>query len=349
MARKTIGQNLLIEHGDKPDAFRKLLKISIRQIVLLSALDEFRNMGRAATSLHMTQPAMSHLLQQLEAKLEVKLFDRRPRGMEPTIYGDVMIRYAKSVIHDFERAEAELAELSRGASGLVRIGSVIEPVPLLLTQSLLVFKAANPGVRISLEVGTSDMLVPLLIRGDLDLVISRIPDQLHNEALEIVFFEMGEHMSVIARPGHWLASKANIEFSDIADASWILHPVGSPIRLRIESALLQAGMTATLDILETASILATTTMLEASDMISVVPHDVAQHYAKYGMVTILPLELPTLMVDPGIVTKKGKALSPAAGKLLDCLKQYGNLRGAVTLVPESGASPTACAADASPP
>ena len=98
-------------------------------------------MGRAATSLHMTQPAVSHLLQQLEAKLEVKLFDRRPRGMEPTIYGDVMIRYAKSVIHDFERAEAEIAELSRGASGLVRIGSVIEPVPLLLTQSLLVFKA----------------------------------------------------------------------------------------------------------------------------------------------------------------------------------------------------------------
>ncbi|MBS1229293.1 MAG: putative LysR family transcriptional regulator [Proteobacteria bacterium] len=318
-----------MDQGEKSERVRKLLKISVRQIVLLNALDEFRNMGRAAISMHMTQPAVSHLLQQLEEKLGVKLFERLPRGMEPTIYGEVMVRYAKSVIHDFEHAEAEIAELSQGASGLVRIGSVIEPVPFLLTKSLLAFKAENPGVRISLEVGTSDTLVPLLIRGDLDLVLGRIPDQLHNQNLEIVFFEMGEHMSVIARPGHRLASKKKIDFSDISDATWILHPVGSPIRLRIESALKQAGMTAKLDIVETASLLATTAMIEESDMIAVVPHDVAQHYAKYGMVTILPIKLPTLMVNPGMITRKAKTLSPAAQKLLHCLKQYGKVLSAI--------------------
>ena len=316
-------QDPQIDPAEKSEGLRKLLKISVRQIVLLSALDEFRNMGRAAISMHMTQPAVSHLLQQLEEKLKVKLFERRPRGMEPTIYGEVMVRYAKSMISDFDHAEAEIAELSRGASGLIRIGSVIEPVPTLLTKSLLAFKTENPGVRISLEVGTSDTLVPLLIRGDLDLVLGRIPDQLHNQNLEIVFLKMAEHMCVIARPGHWLASKAKIDFSDISGATWILHPVGSPIRLRVERALMQAGMTAKLDIVETASLLATTAMLEASDMISVVPHDVAQHYAKYGMVTILPIELPTLMVNPGIVTRKSKVLSPAAQKLLNYLKQYG--------------------------
>ena len=328
--------NSLSDYGEKPDGLRKLLKISIRQIVLLNALDEFRNMGRAAVSMHMTQPAVSHLLQQLEEKLKVKLFERLPRGMEPTIYGEVMVRYAKSVIHDFDHAEAEIAELSKGASGLVRIGSVIEPVPILLTKSLLAFKADNPGVRISLEVGTSDALVPLLIRGELDLVLGRIPDQLQNQDLEIVFFEMGEHMSVIARPGHRLASKTKINFSDISDATWILHPIGSPIRLRIESALKLAGMTARLDIVETASLLATTSMIEASEMIAVVPHDVAQHYARYGMVTILPMELPTLLVNPGIVTKKSKILSPAAERLVNYLKQYGKVLSAIPSASEPG-------------
>ena len=325
----------LIDQSEKSEGLRKLLKISIRQIVLLNALDEFRNMGRAAVSMHMTQPAVSHLLQQLEEKLGVKLFERLPRGMEPTIYGEVMVRYAKSVIHDFDHAEAEIAELAQGASGLVRIGSVIEPVPILLTKSLLAFKAENPGVRISLEVGTSDALVPLLIRGDLDLVLGRIPDQLQNQNLEIVFFEMGEHMSVIARPGHRLAGKTKIDFSDIADATWILHPVGSPIRLRVESALKQAGVTARLDIVETASLLATTSMIEASEMIAVVPHDVAQHFAKYGMVTILPMELPTLMVNPGMITRKSKILSPSAQKLLNYLKQYGKVLSAIPGAAES--------------
>lgn len=303
------------------DGFRKFLRISSRQIVLLNALDEFRNMGRAAASMHMSQPAASHLLQQLEEKLEVKLFERLQRGMKPTIYGEVMIRYAKSVIHDFEHAEAEIAELSKGASGLVRIGSVIEPVPVLLTRSVLAFKAENPLVRISLDVGTSDILLPALLRGDLDLVLGRIPDQLKNQDLEIVFLDTGEHMSVIARPGHALASKKKVALSDLFDLTWILHPIGSPIRLRIENALMIAKMTSKLDIFETASILATTSMIESSDMISVVPHDVAQHYAKYGMVKILPVELPVLMVNPGIITRKSKTLSPSVQKLLGYLEK----------------------------
>ena len=114
-----------------------------------------------------------------------------PRGMVPTIYGEVMIRYAKSVIHDFEHAEAEIAELSKGASGFVRIGSVIEPVPKLLTKSILAFKTENPRVRISLEVGTSDALLPSLLQGDLDLVLGRIPDRLNRQDLEIIFLEAG--------------------------------------------------------------------------------------------------------------------------------------------------------------
>ena len=305
----------------RPGAPRTILKISIRQILLLNAIGEFGNLGRAANSMHMTQPAASHLLQQLEEKLNVKLFQRLPRGMIPTIYGEVMIRYAKGVIHDFEHAEAEIAELSKGATGLVRIGSVIEPVPKLLTKSLLAFKAENPRVRISLEVGTSDALLPSLLQGDLDLVLGRIPDQFHNQDLEVVFFETGEHMSVIARPGHPLTQKPKVVLSDLFGLTWILHPVGSPIRRRIENILMQARMTTELDILETASLLASTAMIGESDMISVVPRDVAEHYAEYGMVTILPVELPPLMVTPGIITKKSKPVSPAVQKFIHHLRQ----------------------------
>ena len=300
-------------------AFRPL-KISSRQVLLLNALDQCRNMRRAALAMHTTQPTASLLLQQLEARLNVKLFDRLPRGMEPTIYGEVLIRYARGVSHDFEHAEAEITELSRGAKGLVRIGSVIGTVPSLLTSRLIAFKANHPRVRVSIDVGTSDTLLPHLVSGDLDVVIGRLPDQQEHLDLAIDQLEEPEQMSVISRPGHRLAREKKIPLADLFALTWILHPVGSPMRLRVEAALRQAKMASPLDVVETTSLIAVTALIEASEMISVVPRDVALHYAKYGMVAVLDVDLPMSMVNLGVITKRTKIFSPAVMEFLRHLK-----------------------------
>ena len=312
-----------MSRGEESDVPIKPLRISSRQVLLLNALDQCRNMRRAAIVMNTTQPTASLLLQQIEERLNVKLFERLPRGMEPTIYGEVLIRYAKDVSHDFERAEAQIAELSKGAAGLVRIGSVSGPVPSLLTNQVIAFKESHPRVRISIEVGFSNTLIPSLINGDLDIVLGRMPDQLYDHDLEIAFFAKPEQMSVIARPGHKLADKKRIKLSELFDLTWILSPAGSPMRSRVETALRISKMTSSLDIIETASLLATTSLLEASDMISVVPRGVALHYEKYGLVKILPVDLTISMVNLGVITNKSKVLSPAVIEFLGYLKNAG--------------------------
>jgi DNA-binding transcriptional LysR family regulator len=189
-----------------PEKFATL-KISSRQIALLNALGALGNLRKAAAAIHTTQPAASLLLQQLEERLGVQLFERLPRGMQPTLFGEVMIRYAQGALHEFEYAEAQIAELSRGAAGMVRIGTVMGPVPTLLTRGVLAFKARHPKVRVAIEVGTSDTLLPALIRGDFDVVLGRLPDQLDSQGLDIQLFEQGEQMRIIARPGHPLSAK----------------------------------------------------------------------------------------------------------------------------------------------
>jgi DNA-binding transcriptional LysR family regulator len=298
--------------------FRRL-RIKSRQVMLLDALAEHRNLRRAAAAIHTTQPAATALLQQLEEGLGVALFERHARGMEPTIYGEVMIRYARGVLHDFAYAGDEMAALAAGASGLVRIGSVAGTTPGLLTQGLVRFKAANPRVRISLQVDTSDLLMPALLRGDVDVVLGRLPDQFYDEDLEIEQLE-GESMSVVARPGHPLFDQGEVTLENLITQTWILHPLGSPMRRRVEQALQLASLAAPPDIVETSSILATTSLLEASNMISVVPLEVAQHYASYGLIAILPVELPISMVNPGIITRKKKDLSPAVKGFLHALR-----------------------------
>ncbi|WP_460042570.1 LysR family transcriptional regulator [Pseudomonas sp. S2_H01] len=307
-----------------PEKFATL-KISSRQIALLNALGELGNLRKAASAIHTTQPAASLLLQQLEERLGVQLFERLPRGMQPTLFGDVMIRYAQGALHEFEYAEAQIAELARGAAGMVRIGTVMGPVPTVLTRGVLAFKAQHPKVRVAIEVGTSDTLLPALIRGDFDLVLGRLPDQLDSQGLDIQLFEQGERMRIIARPGHPLANRPNTRLADLAPLTWILHPIDSPMRRQVENALKAAQLIQPLDIIETSSILATTAMLESSDMIAVVPNDVAEHYARYGMITVLAVELPLAMANLGLLTSKARPMSAAVKGLLGYLTNNDGL------------------------
>jgi DNA-binding transcriptional LysR family regulator len=310
--------------SELPEKFATL-KISSRQIALLNALGELGNLRKAASAIHTTQPAASLLLQQLEERLGVQLFERLPRGMQPTLFGDVMIRYAQGALHEFEYAEAQIAELARGAAGMVRIGTVMGPVPTLLTRGVLAFKAQHPKVRVAIEVGTSDMLLPALIRGDFDLVLGRLPDQLDSQGLDIRLFEQGERMRIVARPGHPLANRPDTRLADLAPLTWILHPIDSPMRRQVENALKAAQLIQPLDIIETSSILATTAMLESSDMIAVVPNDVAEHYARYGMITVLPVALPLAMANLGLLTSKARPMSAAVKALLGFLKNNEDL------------------------
>jgi len=309
--------------GNIPTRLFRQYRIKSRQILLLKALDEHGTLRRAAAAIHTTQPAATALLRQLEEGLDVSLFERHSRGMRPTAYGEIMIRYARGVLLDFEHAIDEMNALASGASGLVRIGSVTGAVPVVLAPALARFKAGNPQVRISILVDTSDILVPELLRDNLDIVLGRLPDQLPESLsggdLNVEPFG-GEPMSIVARAGHAF-NVADVTLEDLAGQTWVLHPSGSPMRRRVESALRAADLLTPLHILESASILATTALLEQTDMISVIPRDVARHYAGYGLLAILPIELPITMAQLGIITHGKKGPRPATGVFLRYLRQ----------------------------
>jgi DNA-binding transcriptional LysR family regulator len=308
------------------DRYRQL-RLKSQQIMLLSALDEHRNLRRAAAAIHTTQPAATASLQQLEERLGVELFERHPRGMIPTKYGEAMIRYARGVLHDFEHATLEIAALASGAAGVLRIGSVMGAVPTILTDTLTKFQASNPNVCITIVVETSDLLVPAIIRGELDIVLGRLPDSIYSSNLFIEPLE-GEPMSVIGRPDHPMMVAGSLSIGNLLNYCWILHPDGSPMRRRIEQAFQAAGITSIPDMIETASILATTALLAKTDALSVVPARVAEHYAGYGMIGVLPVDLPIAMANLGIITRSDRSPSPALTVFVDTLKMHSEIRTA---------------------
>ena len=288
-----------------------LLRLRTRQLLLLEALGRERNLGRAAATLGMSQPAATKLLQQAEDALGLQLFTRLARGMEPTPAGEVLVRYARQALVDFGFAREQMAALRSGLRGRLRIGSVPGALPELVAPALAAYKKQHPRVAVSVLVETSDVMLGLLERGDVDLVLGRpteghYEDELHIEPL------LAEAQVAVVRVGHPLLEKRKPVLADLVQWPWVLQPPGSPQRSRFESALRVAGLHARLDITETASTVATTVLLEASDMAAIMPASLAAHYACLGVLQVVPLKLPLEVPPLHLITRRHRELSPAS-------------------------------------
>src|SRR5215470_15299243 len=102
-------------------------RLKTRQLLLLVAIAEEGNIHRAAEVLNMTQPAASKLLKDLEDVLDVPLFERLPRGMRPTWYGEAMIRHARVALASLNHAHDEVEALKAGRFGSVGVGAITTP------------------------------------------------------------------------------------------------------------------------------------------------------------------------------------------------------------------------------
>jgi DNA-binding transcriptional LysR family regulator len=288
-----------------------LLRLRTRQLLLLEALGRENNLGRAAAALGMSQPAATKLLQQVEEAMGARLFTRLARGMEPTPSGEVLVRYARQALVDFGFAREQMAALRSGLRGRLRLGTVPGALPQLLAPALAEFKRRHPRVAVSVLVETSDVMIALLERGEVDLVLGR-PTERHSDEELAIEPLLGEPQVAVVRSGHPLLAQAAITLDDLVRWPWVLQPPGSPQRSRFEAALREAGLHARLDITETASTVATTVLLEASDMAAIMPASLAAHYARLGVLQVVPLELPLRVPSIHLITRRHRELSPAA-------------------------------------
>lgn len=293
-----------------PDA-TLLLRVRPRQLLLLAALDAERNLGRAAQAMNIGQPAATKLLLQLEDALGEKLFERQARGMQPTPGGEVLIRYAKRALADFGAAREEMGALRSGLSGSLRLGSVPGAVPALLAPALLEYRRRHPQVALSVTVGTSDVVLAQLARGDVDLALGRLTEGFSEQEFGIDPL-LEEAMVAVVRAGHPVFARGQVGLADLAGWSWVLQPPGSPQRGRLEAALREAGVHARLDCIETASTTVTTALLEISDMAALMPASLAAHYARLGVLRVAPVELPMRLPAIDLIVPRSRALPPAA-------------------------------------
>jgi len=294
--------------------------LKLRHLQLLVALDQFRHLGRTAEFLSLTQPAVSKTLAEIERTFGLDLFVRSTRGTEPTAYGATVVRFARSVLADYARTRDEIAAVASGAAGRTSVGAMVVATPVLLAHAVELLKAHSSQTTVAIEEGDLTRLLPRLRVGELDLLVGRLepgyaaPD-LATEAL----YE--EPMSIVAHPDHPLTRKRRLDWSDLAALPWVVPPPWASSRIKLNQMFYKQGLNPPVDLIETASFLATITFVRRRPAIGFVARSVARHLEREGLAKILRIEVPIELPPVGIITMRGRMRTPASEQMIECLRR----------------------------
>lgn len=294
--------------------------IKLRHLQLVVALDQFRHLGRTAEFLSVSQPAVSRMLTEVEAMLGLTLFERSARGTVPTASGKSLVRFARTVLADFERTRDEIAAEASGAAGRTRVGAMVVALPGLLAEAVTQLKLLSAQATVQIEEGDLTHLLPKLRLGELDLFVGRLepgyaaPD-LVTEAL------YNEPMVLVVQANHPLTKKRKIAWADIAALPCVLPPPWASLRVKIEQTFYQHDLHPPVDVIETASFLALQTFVQQRHAAGFLARSVGLHFERLGLVKVLPLSVPVDLPPIGLITVRGRALTSTSEQLMDCLRQ----------------------------
>jgi DNA-binding transcriptional LysR family regulator len=300
--------------------------IKLRHLQLIVALDEFRHVGRTAEFLSVTQPAVSKMLSEVEQMLGVTLFDRSSRGSAPTPSGRSLIRFARSVLAEYERTRDEIVALESGAAGRTRVGSMVVAMPTLLVPAVERLKARAPGATVLVEEGDLTHLLPKLRLGELDFFVGRLePGYAAPDLVTEKLYE--EVMVAVVAPGHSLTKRRSVRWRDLAELPCVLPPPWASLRVKLEQQFYREGLEPPADIVETPSFLAQVSFVRGRNAVAFMAGSVARHFEREGFVQKIRLPVRVELPPVGLIFARSRALTAVSQHLVQCLRDVAQETG----------------------
>jgi DNA-binding transcriptional LysR family regulator len=191
----------------------------IRLLQAAIALAEYLNFSRAAERLHLTQPALSKQIVELEAQLGLRLFERNHQNVDLTDAGRAFVEEAREAVLHAERAVISAKAVFNGADEILNVGKSAYTDPYLVSTLLSVRLPLFPGMRVKLWSNYSNELARQVIAGTLDLaLITGVPDTPKLTALKVADNPFYISMSLDDE----LAMKRELRMEDLHNRNWIV-------------------------------------------------------------------------------------------------------------------------------
>jgi len=305
-----------------PDIATLPFRLKFRQLVLLDALGDTQSLRKAAARTHLTQPAATRAMAELESAFGVRLFERSHAGMTATVYGSALIQHARRVLYDVQQAHAEIQALRTGSHGLVRIGSLLPPAASLLPAAVGEVKRQFPHMRFSLEQLPQMPLVERIREGSLDIAMCRFitdPDQAKGLEQSVLF---DDEFVLVAARNHRCARAKSLELADLIGLDTVLFIADVLHRDFGDSMFLTRAGRLPGNTVESSTPLATNLQLvEQYGFLNFMQKTVASSYAKRGQLRILPISLGSPLGPHVIVVRSSAGIAPAVDITLRALRR----------------------------
>jgi DNA-binding transcriptional LysR family regulator len=194
------------------------LRFDLTTLKLFVAVYDERSMAKAAERAHITPPAISKRIAELEASLGVTLFERLNTGIRPTPAGEALASEARGIFHGLERMHGRMTEYASGERGSVRILTNPSGLIAALAEDVAAFLTAHPSVQLRVDERHSDGVVRGVAAGDADIGI--FAHHIGAEDLTIIPYRSVQLVLLMCRD-HPLAAKTEVAFAEAAEHDFV--------------------------------------------------------------------------------------------------------------------------------
>ncbi|MCZ4293625.1 LysR substrate-binding domain-containing protein [Vibrio sinaloensis] len=259
--------------------------VELKHLRTLTTLRDTGSLTATATTLHLTQSALSHQIKDLEARIGGQLFLRKTRPVKFTSEGEIFLKLADEVLPRVAKAENEIASLKEDVNGRLHMAIECHSCFQWLMPALKEYQLAWPSVTLDFSSGFGFEPLPALLAGELDLVITsdiQPRSEVHYEPL----FDF--EMRLVTSISHPLAQKPSIEPQDLADQTMLSYPVQKN-RLDVVKHFLHPANVEPAKWKQADNTLMLIQMVSAGLGVAALPNWAISEFSRQGLIASIPL------------------------------------------------------------
>jgi DNA-binding transcriptional LysR family regulator len=292
---------------------------SVRQLQIFEAAARTLSFSRAAEALHLTQPAVSMQIRQLEHFAGVPLFERTGRRLHLTGAGEELVQHARGVLRALEEADDAFAAMKGLEGGRVKL-AVVSTAKYFAPRLIARFLQAHPGVNVRLRCDNREAVVRTLAANDVDLALmGRPPGE-----LDLVAAPFADHpLVIIAPPGHPLARGKRVKLDALAAETFLVRESGSGTRNAMERFFQEHGIPLRVGMEISSNETIKQAVMAGLGLAFISMHTIALELATGNVALVRAPDLP-VMRKWYVLHRAEKRLCPAAAAFEAFVLQHGS-------------------------
>jgi DNA-binding transcriptional LysR family regulator len=297
-------------------------RLKLRDLHILMAVAKAGSMGRAAADLAISQPSISKAIADVEHAIGLQLFDRRKRGVEPTMYGRALLECGVAVFDELRQGVKQLEFLRDPTVGELRIGCNESLAAGFVAAVLDQMSSLYPGVVFHLVPADRAMLLSReLPQRTIELAVTTISALDPQKDIEIVPLFDDRFVVMAGAHSRW-ARRRRLRLRQLLNEPWVLPPEDSLPGMRIAEIFRAEGLEPPQPRMVSFSIPLHQHLLATEAFVTMLPASMLR-FGKHLPLKQLAVATPAKTFSTGVIRLKNRTLSPVAQLFVECALQIG--------------------------